>query len=167
MRVAASTLLVLSLLSGPAVAQVGGPSPAAPARTFAPSHLAAARELLDAILFEETAMAAAMSAFDQQAAASPESAAFRDLVEEWTREVFSGEEAKAAFAGAYAERLAEADLRGLVAFYRTDLGKRLATQLPELAVAGARIGQQLAAQHQAALQERIMARAAELQAEGE
>lgn len=164
MRLAPPTLLSLLLLSGPAAAQVGAPAPAAAAHALAPSHLAAARELLDAILFEETAMAAAMSAFDQQTAASPESAAFRDLVEAWTREVFSGEEAKAAFAGAYAERLSEADLRALVTFYRTDLGKRLAAQLPELAVAGARIGQQLAGRHQAVLQERIEARAAELQA---
>lgn len=141
-------------------------APAAAGRALRPSHVAAARELLALLRMEETAVAVGMQAYDLQASASPQAAAFRDLVEAWTREVFTSEEARDAFARAYAESLSEEDLLALAEFYRTPLGARVAAAQIGMATKGAVIGQQLAAERQGVLQERMMARAAELQQAG-
>ncbi len=138
-------------------------APAVSGRPPSASHVAAARELLTLLRMEETAVAVGMQAYDQQAAGSPQAAAFRDLVEEWTREVFTSEEARDAFARAYAESLSEEDLLALAKFYRTPLGARVAAAQIGMAAKGAAIGQRLAAERQGVLQERMMARAAELQ----
>jgi hypothetical protein len=156
--------ILLALLAGPARAQGSAPASAAAAPSqFSDSHLAAARDLLDAMHFEHAAVTAGMATFDQQAAAAPDAAVFRDLVEEWMREIFTGEAALAAFARAYAETLSETELRELAAFYRTPLGQRLASVQPTLTAKGMAVGQQLAGAHQSALEERIMERAAALE----
>lgn len=128
-----------------------------------PDEMAAARTLIELVRLEETALAAGMQAFDQQAAATPGAAEFRDVVEAWMREVFGSEEARTAFARAYADALTEEELTGLVAFYRSPLGARLAVLQPTLAAKGAVIGQQLAEARRAELEGRIMARAAALE----
>lgn len=167
MRLAAMSLLALSLFAGQLAAQ-SSPATAADSSAstpaFAPSHMAAARGLLAAMRFEQAAVAAAMMSFDQQAAADPETGIFRDLVEEWMYEVFTSEEAKDAFAGAYAESFSEGELEELTVFYRTPLGSRVADLQAALAAKGAEIGQRLASAREADLEERIMERAAALDA---
>lgn len=166
MRPFLSCAVLLALLANPVRAQSSAPaSPAAASApsAFSESHLAAARDLLDAMRFEHAALTAGMATFDQQAAAAPDAAVFRDLVEEWMREIFTGEAAKAAFARAYAETLSETELRELAAFYRTPLGQRLASVQPALTAKGMAVGQQLAGAHQSVLEERIMERAAALE----
>lgn len=161
MRRAGLPFLAITLLTiGPVAAQ------SATSGTISPSHLAAARALLGAMNFEETAVTAGMQAFDLQVAAAPQLAQFRDLMEEWTREVFGSEEALDAFARTYAETVAQADIEALTAFYRTPAGARVAASLPALSAKGATLGQRLATSHQAELQQRMMARAAELEASG-
>ncbi len=159
MRIATPAAVVLSLLLFP-----GGTARAQAADTvFAPSHLAAARALLSAARFEESAVAGSMVMFDQQVAAAPETAVFRDVIEQWSREVFGSEEAKRAFARAWAEELSEEDLLALAAFYRSPLGMRAASGQAALARKGAEIGRQLASAREAELQQRIMERVAELE----
>lgn len=155
-----SCAVLLIVLASQAGAQTVSPP------RFSDSHLAAARGLLDAMHFEHAALTAGMATFDQQAAAAPDAAIFRDVVEEWMREIFTGEEALAAFARAYAETLSETELRDLAAFYRTPLGQRLASVQPALTAKGMAVGQQLAGAHQSVLEERIMERAAALEGAG-
>jgi hypothetical protein len=160
MRHAATPVVLLSLLTAAPLAAQSDTVPAGPAAvTIAPSHLEAARNLLRTMNFEETAVATAMYAFDEQVGDSPEAAAFRDVIEEWMREVLGGEKAEIAFAEAYAEALTEAELVELTAFFRTPLGVRLAEAQPLLAARGAEIGARLAAEGEASLQERLMERA--------
>ena len=104
------------------------------ARTAPPTagQLAAARELLEVMHMEEVSAAAMKVAFDEQIRANPAMEPYRAAMTEWGRELFASEEAKAAFATLYAGAFSEADLRALVAFYRTPLGQRLATSQAEL-----------------------------------
>jgi len=120
-----------------------------------PGQLAAARELLEVMRMQEMSTVGVKATFDAQIRANPMLEPYRATMIEWATELFASEEAKAAFANAYASAFSEADLRALVTFYRTPLGQRLANNMASLAEKGAQIGQQLATAHQAELIERI------------
>jgi hypothetical protein len=131
------------------------PAAAQQARTFTPSHVAAAREYMEAVRAQEVAAAAVEMTLDQQIRGNPEMEPFRKAMMEWARELFAGAEAKTAFAELYAEAFTEADLRALAAFYRTPLGQRVAEIQPKLAQRGAEVGRRLAEANQADLLARL------------
>jgi hypothetical protein len=120
-----------------------------------PGQLAAARELLEVMRTQEVAAVSVKAAFEGQIRVNPMMEPYRATMVEWATQLFASEEAKAAFANVYASTFTEADLRALVAFYRTPLGQRLANNLATLAEKGAQIGQELATAHQAELLERL------------
>ncbi len=125
--------------------------------TFAPSHMAAARDLLQAMQVEKTALASARAMLEQQLAANPAMAPYRATMLEWAESLFTTPEAMDAFAAMYAEAFPEEDLRQLAAFYRTPLGTRLASRQGEMARRGAEVGARLAESKQADLIARIQA----------
>lgn len=141
-------------LSAPAAAQPGTP-PAESSRTIAPSHLAVAREFLDVIRMQEAAAAGMEVSMNEQIEINPELKPYQGVIQKWAREIFASEEAKNAFATAYAETFSEAELRELIAFYRTPLGRRLAENQTALVLRGAEIGRRLADAHQAELMQRL------------
>ncbi|MFL5385597.1 MAG: DUF2059 domain-containing protein [Longimicrobiaceae bacterium] len=120
-----------------------------------PGQLAAARELLELMRLQEVSAVGVKVAMDEQIRTNPMLEPYRAAMTEWAAGLFAGEEAKSAFANLYANTFSEADLRALVAFYRTPLGQRLANSQAALTEKGAQIGQQLATAHQAELMERI------------
>lgn len=61
-----------------------------------------------------------------------------------------------AIAQAYARAFTEDDLRSLIAFYRTPVGQRLVTKLPEVLRQIAEIGAERGAKHQAELQSMLL-----------
>jgi hypothetical protein len=126
-------------------------------RTTPPTagQLAAARELLEVMHLAEVSAVAVRVALDEQIRANPQLEPFRAAMLEWGAEIFAGEEAKTAYATLYAGAFTEADLRQLVAFYRTPLGQRLANSQAALAAKGAEIGRSLATAHQADLLARL------------
>ncbi|HKP74986.1 MAG TPA: DUF2059 domain-containing protein [Longimicrobiaceae bacterium] len=129
-----------------------------PARApIAPSHLAAARELLEVLHLQDVAAAGVQVALEEQIRTNPAMEPYRTVMKEWASSIFSGDEAKNAFATIYAEAFSEADLRALVAFYRTPLGQKLASSQTTLTVRGAEVGRNLATAHQADLMARIQA----------
>lgn len=130
------------------------------------SHLALAREVLTRLRVEESAVAGAVISIDQQVAANPGIAPFREVMVAWARDAFNSEEARTGFATLYAERLSEEDLRALLAFYDTPAGRRLAEQQPALIQAGAELGRRLAESRQPDLQMRLEKRMRELQESG-
>jgi hypothetical protein len=138
------------LLSARAAAQ-----DATAARTYPPSHLAAARELMEVMHLQEVSVTGVRVMLDAQIQSNPALAPYRTAMNEWGSELFSGDEAKTAFATLYASVFSEADLRGLIAFYRTPLGQRLASSQVTLTTRGAEIGRDLALAHQADLMARI------------
>lgn len=145
------TLVLLGVvlaLSTPAAAQET-------ARSFTPSHMAAAREYLEAVNVQAVAATAVEAMLEQQIETNPAMAPYRAAMLEWAREVFASDEARNAFSRLYAEEFTEADLRALTAFYRTPLGKRLADSQSALARRGSEVGRKLAESHQADLIARI------------
>jgi uncharacterized protein len=151
------------------VPTTGAAQPAAPARQAAspgspaPSHLAAARQLLEILNMEETAMAGMMIALEQQMEAMPEMEDCREVMMEWGRDLLRSATAKNAFATMYAEEISEADLRQMIAFYETPAGQRIAARQSALALRGAEVGHHLAEAQQADLIARLQRREAELQ----
>jgi uncharacterized protein len=127
------------------------------ARTTPPTagQMAAARELLEVMHLSEVSAVGVKVALDQQIRANPMLEPYRAAMNEWGTELFASEEAKTAFATLYAGAFSEADLRALVAFYRTPLGQRLASNQAALAERGAEIGRSLAEARQADLLARI------------
>jgi hypothetical protein len=128
---------------------------AAQQRTFAPSHLDAAREYLETLQIHKVAAAAVEMSLEQQIRANPAMEPYRATMMEWAREIFASAEAKTAFAEIYAEAITEADLRALTAFFRTPLGQRVALIQPKMAERGAEVGRRLAEAHQADLIARL------------
>jgi hypothetical protein len=131
------------------------PAAAQQARTFAPSHLEAAREYLEAVHVQQLAAAGVEVSLEQQIRANPAMEPYRAAMKEWARELFGSAEAKTAFAELYAEAFSEADLRALTTFFRTPLGQRVAEIQPKLAERGAEVGRKLAEAHQADLVARL------------
>jgi len=127
------------------------------ARTTPPTagQMAAARELLEVLRLQEVSVVGVRVALDQQIRSSPELEPFRAAMHAWATELFAGEEAKTAFATLYASTFSEADLRQLVAFFRTPLGQRFASSQAALTEKGAEIGRSLATAHQADLMARL------------
>ena len=127
------------------------------ARTAPPTagQMAAARELLEVIHMQEVAAAGVKVALDQQIRADPQLEGYRAVMNEWAGEIFSSEEAKTAFATLYADAFTEADLRALIAFFRSPVGQRFASSQASLAVKGGEVGRTLAAARQADLMARI------------
>src|SRR6185503_20763421 len=64
---------------------------------IAPSHLAAARELLDAVHLQEVAAAGVRVSIEEQIRNNPMLEPYRTVMKEWAAEIFAGEEAKTAF----------------------------------------------------------------------
>jgi hypothetical protein len=126
-----------------------------PATPVAPSHLAAARELIEAVRLSEVAAAGVNISIDEQIRADPALEPFRTTMKQWGAEIFASEEAKNAYAQLYASTFSEAELRQLVAFYRTPLGRKLATSQATLSMRGAEIGRTLAEARQADLTARL------------
>jgi hypothetical protein len=122
-----------------------------------PSHLAAARELVDVVRLVEVAAVGVNVSIDEQIRGNPAMEPYRTTMKEWGSALFATDEAKNAFAGLYASTFTEAELRQLVAFYRTPLGQKLAGSQTTLTVRGAEIGRSLAQAHQADLVARIQA----------
>ena len=120
-----------------------------------PGQIAAARDLLEVMHMTEVAAVGVRVTLDEQIRSNPQLQPFRSAMLEWAAELFAGEEAKSAFATVYASSFSEADLRQLVAFYRTPLGQRMAARQAELAAKSAEIGRSLATAHQADLMARL------------
>lgn len=148
MRRTLALLGLLVALAAPAAAQET-------ARTFTPSHLAAARELLEAVNVQQLFRAGVEIMLEQQIEANPAMAPYRGVMLEWARDIFSSKEAQDAFGRLYAEAFTEEDLRALVAFYRTPLGRRLAESQGSLAQRGGEVGRKLAEANQADLIARL------------
>ena len=120
-----------------------------------PGQMAAARELLEVMRLQDVSAIGVKVALDQQIRANPMLEPYRAAMHAWGTELFASEEAKTAFATLYANAFSEADLRALIAFYRSPVGQRLASNQAKLAEKGAEIGRSLAEARQADLLARI------------
>jgi hypothetical protein len=146
-----------ALLLGCALLLPAGAAAQDTARTTPPTagQMAAARELLEVTRMQEVSAATMKAVFDEQIRTNPQMEPYRAVMTEWGRELFTSEEAQTAFTTLYASTFSEADLRALIAFYRTPLGQRLAASQATLATKGGEIGRSLATARQADLMARL------------
>lgn len=157
-RPLACACLALTLLfaSSPAPAQ---DEPAA-------SHLAAARELLDAVGGEDYVAMSSSMVLVAMMEADPEMAQFEDVIEKWLTEVVDWDEVMSGIAAIYTESFSEAEMREITAFYRTPLGQKCVNELPALMERGGELGEELMMAHAPQLETMIMERLAEMEAAG-
>jgi uncharacterized protein len=118
------------------------------------SHEQAARELYDLV---GGAKAVEMGAEAMLAVVrkQPEMAPYEDVFRSWYKKVFADGELEREVPKLYVASFTEEDLRGLMAFYRTPLGQKALTRMPELMKQAAELGAQIAQKHQGELKEML------------
>lgn len=132
-------------------------------RTPTPGAIAAAEQLLVLMNTERVMRAAITATFDAQVKAQPLMAPFMDVMQEWANRVITMKEMGPQLARVYAEFFSEAELRQIIVFYQSPVGRRLAAVLPDLTRRGSEIGASVAEAHTAELEAAIAKRAAEIQ----
>lgn len=122
------------------------------------SHQAAAAELVDLLKLEENTAASVDVMMETMIAQNPQFEELRDVFEEFFDEYFRWENLRPEYVRLYAEAYTEAEIRELIAFYRTPVGRKSVDLMPMLMQRGAEIGQRQIQPHLGELQRRIMER---------
>ncbi|RFZ92461.1 DUF2059 domain-containing protein [Mucilaginibacter conchicola] len=120
-----------------------------------PAHLQTAEDLLRTIhadsLFKQN-----MSVMLQQASTNiPEDkrTKFIEVMNTFIAKYVSWDQLKDQLAVTYAKEFTVAEIKGLITFYNTPLGKKLLLKQPVLVAKGAALGQQMVQSHQVELQQ--------------
>lgn len=128
----------------------------------ASSHREATLELLRVMDVEKNAMAGAQAMlnvmFEQNASLEP----YRDVLVKWAEKTLSWEQMGPRMTELYMKSFTEAEARELIAFYKTPTGQKTLQQMPVLMQEGAKIGADLAKEHQGELEAAVQARQKEL-----
>lgn len=152
-RIVALCLLLVCL--APLAAWCEEPKPGA-------SHQEAVAELFKLMDIENSARSGAQTMIgvmlDQNAAMEP----YRDVLLKWADKTLSWDKMESRLTDLYMQTFTEAEIRDMIVFYKTPTGKKTLEKLPMLMQEGAKIGAELAQEHQGELVEMIQARAKEL-----
>ena len=87
---------------------------------------------------------------------------YRDVILQWASKFMTWKNFEPKFVDLYANSFTADELRQLDAFYRTPVGQKAPTLMPEMTQRGALIGSGVTQQHLGELQQMIRERAAEL-----
>jgi hypothetical protein len=128
-----------------------------------PSHRQAAKELLVLAGTARSMNTAAEAMVEAQAKANPAMEPYRDVMLTWMRKYVTYEALEPKLIDLYTESFTEAELRELIAFYKTPVGHKALEKLPELMQKGALMGTELAQQHTDELRTMLQARQDELE----
>ena len=139
---------------------------AAATRVATPGAQRAAEELLRSMRIEEVLRSSTEATFDAQVKSQPLMAPFRATMQEWANKYLTWSEYGPKLTRIYAEEFTEPELRQLIAFYNSPIGRKVAELNPVLTRRGAQAGAEVAEAHIQELQQMIQARATELQAQG-
>jgi hypothetical protein len=126
------------------------------------SHRQATMELLEVMGLEKNALAGAQTMLNVMLSQNAEMEPYRDIFMKWAESTMDWDKMAPRMADLYMQTFTEAEVRELIAFYKTPLGRKTLDQMPVLMEEGAKIGADLAKEHQGELEEAIKARAAEL-----
>ena len=127
-----------------------------------PSRKKAAAELLEVMGAAQTSMTAAKGFAEAELQANPLMEAYRDVLMKGIEKALSWELLGPRMIDIYAEAYTEEELRELIAFYKTPLGRKTLEKMPILTQQGAQAGRDLIEENQAELQEMLAARQREL-----
>ena len=121
-----------------------------------------AMELLDLIDFDQTSVDSAMTVFEPYARQMEEQglppAATKEIMEEARQmygRVFSAPDTKRKMAGIYEKHFTRDELRELVRFYGTPLGKKTLETLPQILADSAKVGEEIVLKEMPDFQEKI------------
>jgi hypothetical protein len=126
----------------------------------------AASELLSLMNMDSMLVEGVMTLLDAQLRANPEMQHFRGVMESFMRETLAWERVGPLLVDLYSETYTEAELRDIIAFYRTPTGRRLLETQTELMARAAEIGDQQVQGRRDVLERLLTERAAELQKKG-
>ncbi|TVQ78026.1 MAG: DUF2059 domain-containing protein [Bradymonadales bacterium] len=124
-------------------------------------RLKAAEELLEAMNFFKTMSEMADQAAEVLVMSFPGLEEYRSMIEEFYREIFSGDDFRRGNIEIYVDSFTAAELRELVKFYKTPVGQKAMREWPKLFQRGAELGERLSQEAAPTLFERIEAAEAE------
>ena len=132
--------------------------PAAAQQETRTGHAAAAAELIALLNLEQQATAGLKAAFAAQPAPLAAGAGrFAEVMTAFMEEFLPWEVLEPEYVRIYQDAFTEAELRELVAFYSTPIGRKLVEATPQMAVETMAVTQRLMAPHMPELQRRMMA----------
>jgi hypothetical protein len=117
------------------------------AQTAPTSHDQAVLDFLEIIGIEKTMRAASNAVVMGLIQVNPPLAPFRDIMVEWANKHITWQAVAPELTKIYKEAFTEAELRDVIAFYRTPTGRKVLLKLPEVMQKGAAIGAKLALAH--------------------
>jgi hypothetical protein len=115
------------------------------------SHERAAREffrLMGGAKMAEEGAEAMMGVIRENPGLAP----YEDVFREWIKKVFASGDLEGEMAAIYMGAYSEAELREIIAFYKTPVGQKTLATLPELMKQGAELGMKRAQAHSAELE---------------
>ncbi len=148
--------LLLALPMGLAAQETGGRS----------GREAAAAELIERLNLEEVTVASVDMMMETMLAQDPALEDFRDVFVDFFSEHFRWTELEPEYVRIYAEAYTEPELRELIAFYDTPVGRKTVDLMPVLMRRGSEIGERQIEPHLPELQRRIMQRMMEQMDDG-
>ena len=153
--------------TAPVVAQSSRSTPPTrPATTSATSPSdSLAKELLTLLQVERTMKAGMDEMLNAQLQGNPMMEPYRDVLRTWASKYLTWEVMGARLTRLYTETFTADELRQMLDFYHTPVGRKVAEMTPELTQRGAKIGAEIAQEHQAELEQMIRARAQQLQSQ--
>ena len=146
---------------------VHGTSAAVAAQAPRPAPEPLVEELLEVMEMDRQIREAILFSVEAQMQANPALASFGDVFEEFFEKYVTWEAMKPELVKVYAGAFTESEVRDLIAFYRTPVGRKLVEQSGELMRQGGTVGQRLVEAHAAELEAMIQKRAQQLQQGGD
>ena len=128
------------------------------------SHRKATLELLERMEVERSMVGGATAMTDVMLQQNPTLIPFRDVLIAWAEKTMRWENFEEKVVAMYAEAFSEAEIRELIAFYETPVGRKMVSTGPALTQKGAMLGAEVARENEGELIRMIEARAAEMSA---
>jgi len=136
---------------------------ASPVRADESSHVQAAKDLLVAKDAPGNIIGGAEAMADAMVQQNPTLRPFRDVIIDWAERYMTWESIEDEFAALYVDEFTEEELRELIAFYETPVGRKSVDAMPRLMKQGAMIGARLGPQHSGELRVMSEERATEIE----
>jgi hypothetical protein len=143
----------------PASPETAAPGSTAPTE----SQKAAATELFAAMRLPATVSDTAAAMIESEVSRNPGLAPFKDVMLQWLTRYMTWEAMAPELTKLYVATYSEGELKELAAFYRSPVGQKSLTKMPELMQETAMIGARLGQPHSEELKQAMAARSAELQ----
>ncbi|MEX1139680.1 MAG: DUF2059 domain-containing protein [Bacteroidota bacterium] len=143
-------IILLSSLTSLSVAQDGS------------THLAAAVEFLSTLNMQQVLSQTLDGSLRYQLQTNPELEPYQDVMRSFLTKHMSWESLKDSLATIYAEEFTEDEIRALIGFYKTALGRKTLETFPALFAKGSELGENAVKAHLPELTEAIQKRSLEL-----